>query len=265
MTNTNQTWVGIIMGSLLLAALIISLRRPPSATVSGGEEIQGSNKICLGDSETDRSSSEIFPKSTPSEKKDEIAVAKPVDLPVGSPEDEALIKAAVAWASQSPTEAVAWASQIPRADARQRAMLTVAAEVARSEPTIALTVVAGLPPDPARDDLVVHAAAQWAATEPANAAEWAEQIPDTHLRQRVVSAVATEWGGSDPIAAAQLALQTLPPGRAQDDAVIGIVQRWNQAEPEAVAAWVGEFPAGQLRKTAMAVLADTVDTTVLAE
>jgi hypothetical protein len=63
--------------------------------------------------------------------------------------------------------------------------------------------------------------------------------------------VATIWGETDPVAAATLVLNALPPGKEQDDAVVGIVQRWAQSAPEQVSVWVAEFPEGPLREVAL--------------
>jgi hypothetical protein len=102
--------------------------------------------------------------------------------------------------------------------------------------------------------LIVHAATQLTTLSPDEAADWAEQIPNQNLRQRVLSAVATEWSCSNPSAAANLALHELPQGRFQDNAVIGIVQRWALSDPGSATGWVQEFTPGTLRDTAFEVL-----------
>jgi len=71
----------------------------------------------------------------------------------------------------------------------------------------------------------------------------------------VLAAVATAWGESDPVAAATFAVQALGPGKPQSDAVVGVVQRWAPNQPAAAAAWVAEFPAGELRDVALQELA----------
>lgn len=187
-----------------------------------------------------------------------VAAALLAELAPGRVRNEAEVELAVVWANQAPTEAILWARQISEPGERQRVLITVANEIARTEPIVALTVAIGLPADPARDNLVIHAAAQWAASEPTNAAIWAEQIPDAMLRQRVISAVTTEWAERDPHAAAKFAIECIPPGRSQDDAVIGIVQRWSQTAPTHAASWVGGFPEGTLRESAVDVLVDLV-------
>jgi hypothetical protein len=131
------------------------------------------------------------------------------------------------------------------------AMLEFAYEAARAEPIAALNLAMELPASDARDDLLAHAANQWAFRAPVAAAEWARQIVDDALRERLLAGIATEWGETDPRAAAGLALESLSSGKPQDDALVGIVLRWAQKEPEVAADWVTEFPPGTLRDTAL--------------
>ena len=83
------------------------------------------------------------------------------------------------------------------------------------------------------------------------ASAWAREIEGSSLRDEVLATIATTLGESDPIAAGTLAIQTLPPGKVQADAVVGIIQRWAQNDPKAAAAWVGQFPEGALRNAAV--------------
>src|SRR5206468_9202797 len=107
----------------------------------------------------------------------------------------------------------------------QRGLLSIGYEAARNEPLEALRLALTLPPDQARNDLIAHSANQWAAVDPEAAAKWANQIAEEPLRARVLAGIATTWGDKDAAAAATLAVKSLPPGRPQDDAVVGIVQR----------------------------------------
>jgi hypothetical protein len=71
------------------------------------------------------------------------------------------------------------------------------------------------------------------------------------LRERVLADMAATWADSDPAKAAELAVRELSPGTRQSEAVLGIVQRWVQNQPEQAAAWVAAFPSGTLRDTAL--------------
>jgi hypothetical protein len=171
-------------------------------------------------------------------------------LPVGGARQESLNGVALIWSNQDLTEAISWAMNLPEEGERNEVFRGVGYEAARTEPLVAMDIAVRLPASPENDALIQHAALQWAAESPEEAAQWAVGIEDEELRDRVISLVATAWGVSDPVAAGALAVSQLPPGRAQDTAVIGIVQRWAQTDPEAAANWVISFPEGDLRKTA---------------
>lgn len=164
---------------------------------------------------------------------------------------DAINAVAIVWANQDRGAAIAWVQQLPTEAERQGGLLTVAYEAARTEPLEALHLASTLPPGQAQDNLMTHAANQWAASAPAAAAAWAKGIPDAALRERTLMVIATAWGETSPRAAATLAMQSLTPGRHQDDAVVGIVQRWVQKEPEQAAAWVAAFPQREVRDAAV--------------
>ena len=176
-------------------------------------------------------------------------------MPAGAARQEALHAVVMEWADQNLWQAVEWARGLPQSDERQSALLNAASVVARTAPTEALAVVAELPVSAARDNLITHAAMLWAVATPETAIAWAKQIADPPLRERVLAAIAIAWSESDPVAAANLAVHSLAPGGPQDDAIIGIVRWWAQTDPEAVTAWVSQFPEAQLREKAVAILA----------
>lgn len=160
---------------------------------------------------------------------------------------EAIKGVAIMWANQNLGDVTEWVRQLPAGKERDAGIISVAYEAAREKPMEAITLAIELPEDADRDALVKHSAAQWAASDPKAATEWAQQIEAGPLRNQVISSIATSLGESDPKAAAALATESLPAGKPQDDAVVGIIQRWAQHEPENAAAWVERFPTGKLR------------------
>lgn len=164
---------------------------------------------------------------------------------------QAIDTVGLVWANQSLAAATEWARQLPDIQERHGGLLAIASEAKRTDPLAALRLVVELPAGQVRDELIMHSASEWAAKDSRAAAEWANQIADPALRERLSVNIATEWGESDPAAAANFALESLRPGRNQDDAVVGIVQRWVQKKPDEAAAWVAQFPEGNLRATAM--------------
>jgi len=129
--------------------------------------------------------------------------------------------------------------------------MAAAYEAGRSAPLEALRLAMDLAPGDERAELISRTTREWAATAPKAAAAWATKIEECNLRERALTGIATAMSESDPKAAALLVNDALPPGRAQEDAVVGIVQRWAQQAPEQAAAWVAEFPAGPLRDAAV--------------
>ena len=172
----------------------------------------------------------------------------------GTERAASLNSVAAAWATQDFQAAENWARQLPDAEERSAAMLALASELHRENPNAALALASELPESQSRDDFIVQSAGSWSVQAFKESVEWAGQIPDEKLRHRVLSGIAAITAEGDPFAAAKLAVESLPTGREQDDAIVGIVQRWVQNSPEQAAAWVAAFPEGNLRETALAAL-----------
>lgn len=172
----------------------------------------------------------------------------------GADRAAALDSVATVWAGLDFKAAENWARQLPEAEERSGVMLALAYELNRDNPNAALALAAELPGSQNRDDFIVQSAGAWGALAFKESVEWAGQLPDESLRHRVLSAIATATAESNPSAAAKLAVESLPSGREQDDAVVGIVQHWVQKSPEQAAAWVIAFPEGNLRETSIDAL-----------
>lgn len=154
------------------------------------------------------------------------------------------------WASRDASAAKAWALGLSEASDRDAALAQVGYVLGRTQPVEALQLAIAMEATPRRDELVHFSAAQWASQSPGDAVAWASQVTDEGLREGLLRNIFTEWGDADPTAAATAAVKSMPEGRAQNDTVVGIVQRWVQKEPEIAAAWVASFPDGELRETA---------------
>jgi hypothetical protein len=163
----------------------------------------------------------------------------------------ALDQVAIAWANRDSGAAATWARELSTDAEKQKSLCLIAAEAVRAAPIDALRLATELSPGAARDSLIARAAAEWVADDASGATEWARQLPDDSLRCETLAAVAVSLGEREPFRAASLAVRDLPPGRAQSDAVVSIAQRWAQQDPEKAAAWVEQFPEGELRLAAM--------------
>jgi len=155
------------------------------------------------------------------------------------------------WAQKDVDGALAWVKDLPEGELKSGAQIAMAYETARTKPAMALDLAMALPASPESDQVLSYIAMQWAATEPRDAASWASQLEEQALRERLLAMIATVWGGADPVSAGNLAVESIPAGRAQEDALVGIVERWVQTDPTTAAAWVAQFPQGDLRTAAM--------------
>lgn len=172
----------------------------------------------------------------------------------GGSRSAALEAVASTWADSDAAGAQQWAARLGDADERSSALLAVAGEMAAKDPVAALALAVELPAGERRDEFLTQAASEWAGRDSKSAVEWGKQIEDAELRAQMLGAIATGFADKEPAAAATLAAQSLPPGRAQDDAVVSIVQRWVQDNANDAATWVTTFPTGPLRDTALEAL-----------
>lgn len=159
--------------------------------------------------------------------------------------------AAMRWAVADLDEAAAWSRSLPEGESRSEIMAAVASEAVRGDPHEALRLAEELPSGAKQDALILRALAEWAATEKQGALKWAEQIKDESLRQSITGQIAVASAETNSAEAANLVLQQMTPGVEQDRALVSIVQRWVQTEPEAAAAWVMDFPEGAIGQDAM--------------
>lgn len=161
------------------------------------------------------------------------------------------------WAQKDLSAAVAWVQQLPPGGNRTAAVFSLASEAAaQHEAVTAINLTTSLPPGAGRDDLLNYAAQQWAATDRDGAVRWITQIQDPRLRETMLGKIALQWGVQDPSAAASLIATSMAVGPVRDEAVVDVIRFWAASAPETAAAWVEQFPAGNLRVTAVNNLAD---------
>lgn len=159
--------------------------------------------------------------------------------------------AAMRWTVVDLKAAATWARSLPEGSGRAEIMAAVGSEAVRSDPLEALLMGFELPASAAQANLILRAAAEWAATDRDNAVEWAKRIEDKGLRQQVTAQIVVASAEADPLSAATMALQQMTPGEEQDRAVVSIVQRWVQTDPELASTWVRGFPDGALGRDAV--------------
>jgi len=180
----------------------------------------------------------------------ELAASWLLSKPPSVARHEASVAIATVWAGRSPADAADWVRQWPE-DEQPAGLLAVAYEAVSASPKEALWLASELPPTEARNGLVSHAVREWASQEPEGPKTWAEKMEPSFLRDQVYANISIALSETDPSAAGQMAIEKIPPGEGQNSAVVSIVQRWAQQQPEQAADWVARFPEGELRETAI--------------
>ena len=163
---------------------------------------------------------------------------------------------ALAWAESDLLSALTWARQIPDGDLRETVLTALGYEAARENPVQALEIGLALKPGNDRQELLIHSASQWAALDPEAARRWVLSRERTEDGGRLVAGIAVASAELAPEFSLRLAANELPAGELQNTAVISIIQRWAQRNPEAAAAWVGQFQAEPLGRIAVRNLVD---------
>lgn len=164
--------------------------------------------------------------------------------------DHSLSNVAIEWANNDLANSSAWARQLPNPAEHDAALLAIASEALRTDPTEALQLVVDLPAGSGRDPVLTHAAMEWASRDGPAALAWARQVADESLRPMLLAAITTAWSDTDPESAARSAALEIPEGRSQSDAVMGIIARWAQTQPELATEWADQLAPGELRQNA---------------
>jgi hypothetical protein len=163
---------------------------------------------------------------------------------------------ALVWSEREVVAALAWAQHLVAGEMRDRVIADLGFEIARTEPVASLLLAANLPASEARDGLVLHSLAQWANCDPDNAQQWGLQLPSGRLREQALATIAVALANRAAEHGARFAVEFIRPGADLDRAVVGVVQRWAQADDASATAWVNRFSRSPLQDAARDVLAD---------
>lgn len=143
-----------------------------------------------------------------------------------------------------------------RAPQKQTARFVASAmNAARERPVEVLRALSRLQPSPERDAGLSHALSQWADTDPDQALTWVKKMPAGELRDRLGAAATTAAAEHDPIAAADFAATEMGDGVARNIAVVAIIQRWAQADPQGARQWAEQLPESSIRTDAFREIA----------
>ncbi len=165
--------------------------------------------------------------------------------------ESALRQVARLWAAQDSAGALAWAGSLAEPLARDTTLTDVCLQVARTDPAAAGRMRDQFVPDNVPSLALNDLAQQWAQQDFPGALAWTLARTQNDQRDGIIARLVFVESQTDPAAAAQLAVEQIPAGPAQDEAVMSVVHQWALRDPASVSAWVNQFPAGPLRDRAI--------------
>ena len=151
------------------------------------------------------------------------------------------------WAAKDLDGALASVLKMPAGPERDDALQAVCFGFAQTHPAQAVELAQTLQqPGIVVENLVQ----QWGASDLPSALAWANDQPAGDQHDQFVQRLALDLSKTDPANAAGLVAEQIPPGPAQDEAVMTVIQQWGNQDLAAAAAWVKTFPAGPLQARA---------------
>ena len=175
-------------------------------------------------------------------------------LPAGDHRDQLLRRLARAWAAVDFAGAVGWIGSLSSAADQKTAFEDACFGAAETNPAEAIhaweTFNFGV------DDHVLENLVQnWAGQDIEAARAWVSGRAPGPQRDQVVARIAFVLAKTKPADAANFATRGIPPGPAQTEAVISVLQTWAQHDLAGATAWAAGFTEEPLRQRAIGELA----------
>jgi hypothetical protein len=164
---------------------------------------------------------------------------------------------ASAWGTADLPGALAWLKTLPEGPNKIDVQLSIAARAAdHREAVTAVELLSVLPPGPRRDQTLGYAAQVWAGKDRETALKWLKGVENPVWREEMLGKIAIDWAVTEPQEAARFALDSMPPGQNQQNAVSTSVRNWAVLAPDQAAAWVERLSEGPLRNAAIESVAE---------
>ena len=177
-------------------------------------------------------------------------------LPDGPLRESILHRIIQTWGEKDSTAALDWISKRVNAGERHSFAMAVCQQIARTDPVSAIAAAerTGVVRD--NPDFIPYLVEVWADKDAPSALSWVRAQPEGEIRNEYMSKVVFKMAqGAKYDSAVKLALDEIPAGVQQDDALITIVNQWAQKDLESATVWVETFSiANPLRGRAFAEL-----------
>jgi len=174
---------------------------------------------------------------------------------LGDTHDLILNRVAQLWGAQDAPSALNWASTLTSTNDRNATLTGVCLQIAESDPAEAVRTRSQYIADDQPNAGLEALAQRWAEKDFPSALDWALSRPDGTQRNELIARLAYVESQTSPVEAATLAVDKIPPGNAQTEAVMSVLHQWALSDFSAAKEWVGRFPEGDLRTRAVNELA----------
>ena len=168
---------------------------------------------------------------------------------------DVLRSVAQTWAGIDPAGALAWASQLADSDEQRTTLADVDLQIAQSDPARAVDVAQQYHLNDGLYDVLPSLAVQWANQDLPAALAWAGNLPAGEQRDQIMARIAFIESQNAPVEAGNRVLTEIPPGAAQEEAVMTVIHQWSLKDMSGALGWVQKFPEGSLKDRALTELA----------
>jgi hypothetical protein len=178
------------------------------------------------------------------------------DVPnrTGSDEKSDLLRKLREWAASDAEGALSGVLKLPVCEERNEALAAVCYGMAQTDPAVAIETAKTLKLDQQPGGVMENLVQQWATTDFSSALDWVNNQPAGDQRNDLTRRIAFVLSETQPASAAILVIDQIPPGVAQNKAILTVLDLWANKDVDSAIAWASEFPEGPLRDEALGKL-----------
>ncbi len=207
------------------------------------------------DASWNRLLNELFPSLV---QRDRAAAARVVEgMPFGEKRELLLRRLARAWATVDFEGVTGWLGNLTRIEDQKPGFEEACFGAMESSPADAIRVWEKFA-FTADDHVLANLAQNWATRDLPAARAWVTTQPPSLQRDQAAARIAYVMSQSKPAEAAAFAVEEIPPGPAQSEAVISVLHRWAETDPAGATNWAAGFSEPILRERAINELAGIV-------
>jgi hypothetical protein len=165
--------------------------------------------------------------------------------------DLVLHRVAQLWAARDTAAALDWAATLGNARERDEILTDVFLQLAESDPAEAVRARSRYVTDEKPNAGLEALTQRWAEKDFPAARDWALSRTAGAQRDQLIARLAYIQSQTAPFEAATLAVENVPVGKVQTEAVMAVLHQWALRDLAAAEKWAEGFPEGDLRTRAV--------------